>query len=394
MEQPDQHAPSPGQGPCGTERDLLVERARELRRAGLSTRQIAERLGIPHNGSLARWLTGVAPPPWTARPSAKDGLRERARELRREGRTYDEIAAALSVSKSSCSLWLRDLPRPVPSPSLPVEPPPPAELQRLSAVLRRAGVGRAALRRAFVGLPGQLSELAAGDRELRLAPDEEQRAARWLRSRGWSLEEIARGLGRSSSAVSVWCRGVGPQIVGRASSSTGATATRAATRARRELRRQNDKLAAAQLMGEPDTRDLVVAAVTAYWCEGNKDKPYDRRERVVFVNSDPRLIRLWLRFLDLLEVGEERRRYRLQIHESADVAAAMSYWADVAGIEPGQLARPTLKHHRPLTNRRNVGSDYHGCFSITVQRSAGLYRVIEGAFHALATLPVLGSDTA
>ena len=35
----------------------------------------------------------------------------RARELRGPGHTYSEIAAQLGVSKSSVSLWVRDMPR-------------------------------------------------------------------------------------------------------------------------------------------------------------------------------------------------------------------------------------------------------------------------------------------
>ena len=45
-------------------------------------------------------------------PQAKDDMRERARELRTQGLDYEEIAGALGVSKSSVSLWVRDLPRP------------------------------------------------------------------------------------------------------------------------------------------------------------------------------------------------------------------------------------------------------------------------------------------
>ncbi|MCC3771635.1 hypothetical protein [Streptomyces sp. UNOC14_S4] len=43
---------------------------------------------------------------------AKTELQARARELRRAGRTYDEIVAELGVAKSSVSLWVRDLPKP------------------------------------------------------------------------------------------------------------------------------------------------------------------------------------------------------------------------------------------------------------------------------------------
>ena len=46
------------------------------------------------------------------RPKGKDDLRAQARELRRAGRTYDEIQDTLGVSKSSISLWVRDLPKP------------------------------------------------------------------------------------------------------------------------------------------------------------------------------------------------------------------------------------------------------------------------------------------
>ncbi|MFB7616393.1 hypothetical protein [Kitasatospora sp. NPDC056181] len=46
---------------------------------------------------------------------AKTEQREAARRLRAAGRTYDEIQAELGVSKSSISLWVRDLPRPRPS---------------------------------------------------------------------------------------------------------------------------------------------------------------------------------------------------------------------------------------------------------------------------------------
>jgi hypothetical protein len=61
---------------------------------------------------LTGFLRGVPPPDWTRRPNAKDELRTTARRLRNLGLDYDEIVARLGVSKSSVSLWVRDLPRP------------------------------------------------------------------------------------------------------------------------------------------------------------------------------------------------------------------------------------------------------------------------------------------
>ncbi|MFJ9581653.1 hypothetical protein ACIRQF_35365 [Streptomyces sp. NPDC101191] len=90
----------------------LRAQAVALRREGLSLRQIRDRLQIYNNDLLHRLVKGEPAPDWTKRPNAKDDLRARARELRLEGRTYDQIQVELGCSKSSISLWVRDLPKP------------------------------------------------------------------------------------------------------------------------------------------------------------------------------------------------------------------------------------------------------------------------------------------
>ena len=85
--------------------------------------------------------------------------------------------------------------------------------------------------------------------------------------------------------------------------------------------------AAAAQVGELTDREILIAGAVAYWCEGAKSKPYRVDEYVRFINSDPALIRLFLRFLDKSGVSRERVRYRVLIHESADVEAATRYWA-------------------------------------------------------------------
>jgi transposase len=94
------------------ELDRLRERAIALRREGKSNREIKAILGPMSNSTLNDFLRGVPPADWTRRPNAKDGLRAKARELRSQGLNYAEIAASLGVSKSSVSLWVRDLPTP------------------------------------------------------------------------------------------------------------------------------------------------------------------------------------------------------------------------------------------------------------------------------------------
>ncbi|MFD0355552.1 hypothetical protein ACFVHW_17735 [Streptomyces sp. NPDC127110] len=92
--------------------ESLRQQAITLRREGLSLRQIRDRLGVHNNNILNALVKGEPPPEWTKRPRAKDDLRAKARELRLKGMTYDEIQVELGCSKSSISLWVRDLPKP------------------------------------------------------------------------------------------------------------------------------------------------------------------------------------------------------------------------------------------------------------------------------------------
>ena len=120
-----------------------------------------------------------------------------------------------------------------------------------------------------------------------------------------------------------------------------------------------------------------MAGVVAYWAEGSKAKPWRQGEQVDFINSDPDMIRLFLRWLALLGIGNERLVFTVSIHESADVPAAERYWASVVGSD-AQFRRPVLKRHNAKTVRKNTGDDYHGCLVVYVRRSTELSRQIAG----------------
>jgi transposase len=269
----------------------LRERIVQFRREGKSRRQIKEILGPMSNSTLDDALRGEPPPEWTRRARAKDDLRERARELRAQGLDYEEIAGALRVSKSSVSLWVRDLPRPA-----------------------------------------------------RLSYEECRKRAAEGAHRYWAAERPVRAAARAATCE-----------------------------------------AAAGQIGTLTDREVLVAGAIAYWCEGGKTKPYSRSDRVIFTNSDPALIRFFLRFLDVTGTPRSDLRFRVSIHEKADVEAAQQFWIDVTGATASQFFTPTLKRHNPVTVRKNVGETYHGCLRIDVKRSADLYRRIEGWSEAITS---------
>lgn len=239
---------------------------------------------------MDRWLQGVPPPAWTKRPRAKDHLRDRAVELRLQGRSYRQIKEILGVSTSSLSLWLREIPL------TPAHRMALADRKR-GAILKRAAAIHAASRA----------------RDRRLADE--------------AAEQII--------LVSV---------------------------------------------GE-----LFVAGVVAYWAEGVKTKPWGKRERVEFTNSDPAMVRLFLTWLDLLGIPKQRVDYRVAIHESANVDAAVRFWAEIVRTPPEQFLKTTLKRHNPRTVRKNVGEGYRGCLVVSVRKSTDLNSRIRGWFEGIVT---------
>ena len=215
------------------------------------------------------------------------------------------------------------------------------------------------------------------------AKDELRAQARELRGRGMDYEEIVAALGVAKSSVSLWVRDLPVPVrlsyaECRQRSAEGTRRYWAVERpARGALRAAVREVAAAQV-GELTDREILIAGAIAYWCEGAKSKPYLRSDRVAFINSDPALIRFFLRFLDATGTARTDLSFRIYIHESADVEAAQRFWLEITAAPPSSFRTPTIKRHNPKTVRKNVGDEYHGCLRVDVCRSADLYRKIEG----------------
>jgi hypothetical protein len=215
------------------------------------------------------------------------------------------------------------------------------------------------------------------------AKDDLRERARELRGQGLDYEEIAGALGVAKSSVSLWVRDLPiPQRLSyeecRQRAAEGAHRYWAAERPLRETARAATRTAAAAQIGPLTDREVMIAGAVAYWCEGTKNKPGRRADRVVFMNSDPALVRFFLRFLDVTGTPRATATFRIYIHESADVESAQRYWLEVTGASANQFRTPALKRHNPKTVRKNTGDEYHGCLRIDVQRSSSLYHSIEG----------------
>src|SRR5436190_9345933 len=95
------------------DRERRIARARLLRRQGKTYNEIRAVMNIAvPDEELRAWLKGIPRPAATHRSHPEPAKRTRTRQMRLSGATYDEIAAELHVAKSTVHAWVSDLPVP------------------------------------------------------------------------------------------------------------------------------------------------------------------------------------------------------------------------------------------------------------------------------------------
>jgi transcriptional regulator with XRE-family HTH domain len=178
--------------------------------------------------------------------------------------------------------------------------------------------------------------------------------ARELRRGGLSVKKIAAQLGVASSSVSTWTRDIvltpeqqatillangGPWDPARL---RAAAAARSATAlARREEAQEAGRLRARR------SDDLHRMGCMLYWAEGAKS-----RNTIKFANSDPQMVRLFLRFLtDSLGIDSEAVRMSLNVYTNngMTIGEIERHWLDLLDL-PGSCIRKHTLNHMPTSS--------------------------------------------
>ncbi len=204
-----------------------------------------------------------------------------------------------------------------------------------------------------------------------------------LRRTGSSYQAILSELGVAKSTLWRWLKAAGmvetqPQRLTelrRLAQQKGA----AMVKAQRIVRTEAIVQTASREIGSLSPRDLWLLGVAFYWAEGAKQKPNHVSAQVIFCNSDPAAIRLFMRWIvESCQVSSERLGFEIYLHETADGPRAQQYWAKELNLPLEKLTRIRWKRHRPATRRTNTGDSYHGLIRVRVARSCELNRRIAG----------------
>lgn len=107
---------------------------------------------------------------------------------------------------------------------------------------------------------------------------------------------------------------------------------------------------------------LFLIGLTLYWAEGSKTN-----RRFQFINSDPEIIRVMMRWLrEVMSVAEDQFLVRLYIHEIYKSENCEKYWSNITGIPVSKFKKTVFKP-TPHLVRKNLS--YKGCCRIELRGS-------------------------
>jgi hypothetical protein len=206
-----------------------------------------------------------------------------------------------------------------------------------------------------------------------------------LRKKGKTYSDILSEVPVAKSTLSLWLREVGLSKVQKQKiTKKRIEAGKRGGAKRHEMRLEKTKRIFAKAKKDINNvtkRDLWIAGVMLYWAEGTKEKESNTGVSLEFGNSDPRMIQLYLKWLDkCLKIERERITFRLFIHENArkDLKKVLLFWVGKTHFPKKHFVYTYFKKHNPKTKRKNLGKTYNGLVMVRVKKSSDLNRMVAG----------------
>lgn len=218
-----------------------------------------------------------------------------------------------------------------------------------------------------------------------ISKNTEKQKAIELRKKGFSYCEILKQVPVAKSTLSLWLRSVGlsKRQEQRLTEKRLAAMKRGweACRRKRILTSNIIKETAEKEIGCINDRELWLIGIALYWAEGNKEKDNNIGQGVIFSNSDPAMIKIFLKWLrDIIKIKDNEIKVEIYIHENSknSVDDAINYWSNISNISENEFKYIYFKRNKINTKRKNIGDDYYGLLRVRVGRSSFLNRKISG----------------
>ena len=217
-----------------------------------------------------------------------------------------------------------------------------------------------------------------------MAKTAERKLAIQLRKEGKTYNEIMDIIPIAKSTLSEWLKSVHlakPQVQRRTKLRLEAGLRGAESKRKIRLAEVRSLLEdGIKKVGVISERELWLIGAALYWAEGNKQRERSVSTGVLFGNSDPQMLRVFIAWLALLDISSTDLMYELYLHTSrtSQVEEFKKWWAKQLGIHTSELTRIYYKKGSIKTNRTNTADLYHGLIRIKVKSSTSLNREVSG----------------
>ena len=221
-----------------------------------------------------------------------------------------------------------------------------------------------------------------------MAKSIERIKARELRKKGISVAQIAKIVAVSKSTVSLWVRDIILSLEQleqlRRQNIKGGEKGRILG----ALKQKNDRLKRIQdgiLNGRKvftslNKRELLIAGISLYWAEGTK-----KSREVVFCNSDPKLIKFMITWLQMcFNIPIKRLNCNVginEIHKERE-GIVKKYWSKMTGIPLYQFRKTSFKKVKNKKVYANF-NDHYGTLTVKLAQPGQLYYDIMGLIEGL-----------
>lgn len=213
---------------------------------------------------------------------------------------------------------------------------------------------------------------------------ERERAIK-LRRKGCSYSEILKEVPVAKSTLSLWLRDVGlsKRQKQRLTKKKLAAALRGATKRKKQRLAITERIKtkARKEARKISEKDLWFIGISLYWAEGSKQKEHLVSQRVKLVNSDPMIIKVFLKWLlKSCKVSRKDIYFRIYIHETARdrLIRAKQHWTKITNFPIDYFQKVSWKKNKIRTVRKNIGKNYYGLLEINVKKSTNFNRKIAG----------------
>jgi len=217
----------------------------------------------------------------------------------------------------------------------------------------------------------------------------ERQQAIALRKKGLSYNEILKRVPVAKSTLSLWLRDIG--LAKRRKQRLTEKRRIAQIKAQQTCRNnrikatEEIKLLARKEIPKLSRKKLWLIGVALYWAEGSKQKETNVSQRVSLGNSDPNVVKIFLRWLmEICLVQKKDIHIRLYIHRTGNEKRALNYWSKVTKIPIKKFQKTVFKKHNVKTNRKVDNRQYFGLLDVGVRRSTNLNRKIAGWIEGIS----------